>query len=239
MNRILVKINGVDYSNKIVAPFKFADLLDERLDEAYFTLKNLKQNLPFRPLSLVEIDLICDGRQRVVGQKETLRTDVVQEYDSIKHTLTQKISKRYVVATDKANEFPVGSGLYTHDLYVIEETKILEGFICDSISFTNPLGHDYIGSSTEVVKLKKIESTYYLGYNAGWYASTKELNTDFILTYGEGDLNKAKVVIFRDNTETANIGEYVGEYLLMYPSKSTFGSLVNGNVILANYNNLQ
>lgn len=51
-----------------------------------------------------------------------------------------------VVSNDKSVESPVGSGRYNHQLYLIELTKILEGFIGDSITFTNALGNDYLGS---------------------------------------------------------------------------------------------
>ena len=36
---------------------KFGNLLDERLDEGYITLKHLKQEQPFRPFTLVKIEL--------------------------------------------------------------------------------------------------------------------------------------------------------------------------------------
>ena len=37
-----------------------------------------------------------------------------------------------------------GENIYTHELMLIELTKIAENFIGDSISFTNALGNDYI-----------------------------------------------------------------------------------------------
>lgn len=35
---------------------------------------------------------------------------------------------------------------YKHDLYLIERTKLLEGIVCQSITFTNTLGHNYLNN---------------------------------------------------------------------------------------------
>lgn len=48
-----------------------------------------------------------------------------------------------VIASDNAIEEPVGSGRYTHELYLIEYTKIAEGFIGESLTFTNGLSANY------------------------------------------------------------------------------------------------
>lgn len=52
----------------------------------------------------------------------------------------------YVVSNDKSVERTVGSGRYNHQLYLIELTKILEGFIGDSITFTTAQENRYLGS---------------------------------------------------------------------------------------------
>ena len=150
MNKITVKIGDKDYTNKVSYPFKFADLLDERLDEAYFTLLNVRdRSEPFTPLTLVEVTIECSPESKVIGARSTQRNDILQDYDSSTKRLTQILSKRFVVATDKVSESPLGDTnvkarrVYTHELYVIEETKILEGFIGDSLAFTNPLGNNY------------------------------------------------------------------------------------------------
>lgn len=156
MNKITVKIGDKDYTNKVSYPFKFADLLDERLDEAYLTLLNVRdRSEPFTPLTLVEVTIECSPESKVIGARSTQRNDISQDYDSSVKRLTQTLSKRFVVATDKVSESPLGDTnvkdytsyyahrVYTHELYVIEETKILEGFIGDSLAFTNPLGNNY------------------------------------------------------------------------------------------------
>lgn len=144
MNKITVKIGDKDYTSKVSYPFKFADLLDERLDEAYLTLLNVRdRSEPFTPLTLVEVIIECSPESKVIGARSTQRNDISQDYDSSTKRLTQTLSKRFVVATDKVSESPLGDRVYTHELYVIEETKILEGFIGDSLAFTNPLGNNY------------------------------------------------------------------------------------------------
>lgn len=156
MNNITVRIGGKDYTNKVSYPLKFADLLDERLDEAYLTLLNVRdRSEPFTPLTLVEVIIQCSPESKVIGARSTQRNDITQSYNSSTKRLTQTLSKRFVVATDKVSESPLGdtkakyyassydSRVYTHELYLIEETKILEGFIGDSLAFTNPLGNNY------------------------------------------------------------------------------------------------
>lgn len=53
------------------------------------------------------------------------------------------------VMSDKTTEI-VGSGLYTHELVLIEETKVLEKIIVDTNTTTNPLSHDYLGNAGDV-----------------------------------------------------------------------------------------
>ena len=36
----------------------------------------------------------------------------------------------------------MGKGTYTHELYLIERTKLLEGILCQSMTFTNTLGNN-------------------------------------------------------------------------------------------------
>lgn len=110
MNKFKVTINTIDYTSHAIYPLKWGELLDERLDEAYFTLKFIDKVEPFQPLDKVSIS-INDGTKIV----------------------------NYYVANDKVDNNPVGSNLYTHTLYVIEETKFLEAFICDTLTFRNAL----------------------------------------------------------------------------------------------------
>lgn len=69
----------------------------------------------------------------------------------ISKALTQTEIVKYLVAND-ANcvESPVGSGLYNHDLYIIELTKMTECIVVDTITFTNDLGRNYTANATLV-----------------------------------------------------------------------------------------
>lgn len=49
----------------------------------------------------------------------------------------------FIVSADESMEIPVGSGMYNHELSIIEPTKILEGIIVESLTFINNLGRTY------------------------------------------------------------------------------------------------
>lgn len=141
MNKFTVKINGEDYTRKAIYPLKWGDLLDERLDEATITLKYVKRQEPFEPLSEVVITLENSPKAKVFNTKAAV--DGVTQTLNADGSLTQTMTKRFVVADDQADETPEKPEYYTHRLYIIEETKLLEGFICDSLQFQNALGTNF------------------------------------------------------------------------------------------------
>lgn len=138
---IYIDGNWSDYSRKAVFPIKWANLLDERLDEGYITLKNVLQEIPFRPFTPIRIQFInhpeCKRWEQVDGK------GIIQDDG----TVIQNETLTYFIATDTVNNYPVGTKCFTHDIYFIEETKILERFIGEPISFTNALGNNYIGDA--------------------------------------------------------------------------------------------
>ncbi len=99
-----------------VFPFSFGQLLDEQLDEAHLVIKYSPIEY-YEPLTEFKIELKQEG--------------------VVKKTLYM------VVAQDKTREFPIGKKVYEHTLYLIERTKLLEGLLCQSITFTNSLGKDF------------------------------------------------------------------------------------------------
>lgn len=119
-----VSINGKLYP-KAVFPLKTADLLDEQLDEAYLTMVLCKEE-HFDMLSRVQIDA---RTKNSYGQ------------------VTSEKSFYYVIANDKSTLTIKDKKLYKHEIYLIEETKLLEGLIGDSIVFTNTLGNVYTKNS--------------------------------------------------------------------------------------------
>ena len=133
-NTAAVYINGVNLTAFVVQPIKWGNLLDERLDEMYLSLRHCPfEN--FKPLTPVEIhytNQLYFGSANV-GAPETL-------------------IKRYLIADDaNAAENPVGRGLYDHDLYIIELTKILECVVVDTNTITNVLGRSYVNNVAPIV----------------------------------------------------------------------------------------
>ena len=108
-----------DYTNHVHFPIKVSELLDEQLDEAsLFLLRVDRENIP--PLTKILIKF-WNGDES--------------------STPTQKT---FFVSSDSAEELPVGSGRYAHELYLIEETKWLERFIMPATGFVNALGRTYV-----------------------------------------------------------------------------------------------
>ena len=97
-----------------VFPFSLGELLDERLDEAYITVYGCSEEF-FKPLTEVKV---------------TVNDGTLHDY-------------YFIVANDQSVELPVGSGKYKHQLYLIERTKLLEGVVCPTLTFTNSLGNDF------------------------------------------------------------------------------------------------
>ena len=112
-NRLKVLIDGTDYTNHVPFPFKWSALLDEQLDEATLELVRVPiEN--FEPLLDVVVKIWNDSDE------------------------TRVITHNMLVANDDAHEIPVGSGKYNHTLYLIEETKYLEGFYVRSHGYVDP-----------------------------------------------------------------------------------------------------
>lgn len=153
MNKYSVTINGIDFTNYAVYPLKWGNLLDERLDEAYVTLKFVPKSLQdgaFRPLSLVKIVISNTPDTNQEGEQDEV-FGIDQNLNQITHRLTQTANKRFLVARDTVYNNPIGGNFDTHELYIIEETKFLEAFICDTLTFRNALLNRFGQSYTAVV----------------------------------------------------------------------------------------
>lgn len=141
MNKYSVTINGIDFTNYAVYPLKWGNLLDERLDEAYVTLKFVPKSLQdgaFRPLSLAKIVISNTPDTNQEGEQDEV-FGIDQNLNQITHRLTQTTNIRFLVARDTVYNNPIGGNFDTHELYIIEETKFLEAFICDTLTFRNAL----------------------------------------------------------------------------------------------------
>lgn len=140
-------------TNRAVFTAKFANLLDEQLDEATIALKG--DSTPcYTPFTLVRITITNNPEAKVSKSKFDLisnQKETSVQYNSYNYAderITQKLTLFMFVANDKAIETPVGSGKYNHELYLIELTKITERYICDTLTFTNPLGSNYSENAT-------------------------------------------------------------------------------------------
>lgn len=156
MNEYSVTINGVDYTKYAVYPLKWGNLLDERLDEAYVTLKFVPKSLQdgsFRPLSLVTLSIDCFPFT-YQDEEQPAADGVTQLLMPLLHRLRQWTNKRFLVARDTVYNNPIGGNFDTHELYIIEETKFLEAFICDTLTFRNALLNRFGQSYTATVILE-------------------------------------------------------------------------------------
>lgn len=125
-NSATVYINGRNLTHYTVLPLKWGNLLDERLDEMYLSLRRCPIET-FKPLTPVEIHY--SNTLSFGGETVDTQTNVI----------------RYIVANDSgAVESPVGSGRWNHDLYIIELTKYLECIVVDTNTITNTLGRVYV-----------------------------------------------------------------------------------------------
>ena len=146
MNNIVVEIlkNGeyVDYSSRAIFSEKTKALLDERLDEGVISLKRIEDEA-FLPLTTVKITYVnhpeCKLSDNMINNIINNDMQGIDFYAQSSNTLAEYKTKYYFISHDEVSEAPVGSGKYNHEISLIELTKIAEGYIGDSLTFTNPL----------------------------------------------------------------------------------------------------
>ena len=126
-----IYIDGVRYLNAAVFPFKFENVLDATLDSATITLQRVRKEI-FEPLTIITIVVKSNGK---LGE--------------------ESFSTEWLVANDSSEESPVGSGLYRHNLTLIEQTKYGEGSICDSTCITHPGGNIYTANAKPVTPVEE------------------------------------------------------------------------------------
>ena len=132
-NNVAVYINGINYTAKLVTPVKWSGLLDESLDEAMIALRHVKKRDVFMPGLPVELHV-----KNTVVLGSTSKTEEKILY--------------YLLAGDASEETPAGSGLYDHDISLVEPTKYAELVICDTQTITNVIGRDFtagVGAAQE------------------------------------------------------------------------------------------
>lgn len=113
-----IKLNNKDITKYAVYPLTFEYVLDNALDQAYMELRLTPRKTPYKPFSLIEI--------------KVSETEITEDTES---TI-------FYLASDEV-EVNMKTGKANHKLLLIEETKILERYICSAKSFVNPLYRDY------------------------------------------------------------------------------------------------
>lgn len=115
-----------------IFPLDYAQMLDERLNEAQLVIMKSKYQL-IKPLTEIKIKIVTknDGSDTIVEENDLY----------------------FIVADDKAYEMPVGSGYYKHTLYLIERTKLLEGIYCQTLKFSNTKGTLWLDNSTPAIPM--------------------------------------------------------------------------------------
>ena len=104
-----------------VFPSKIGELFDERLDEGSVVFFDRVK--AHKPLTEFKVEFYKDGAPD--------------------NDIDGKNYEYFILANDNSAEFPSGSGVYRHEVYLLERTKLLEGVLCPSITFTNALPRVY------------------------------------------------------------------------------------------------
>ena len=108
----------------------YRKFLDEQLDYAMFTIERVeKEKIPL--LSVCSVEVTDDEG-------------------------TETVCRNWLIVGDEAFESPVGSGLYNHDITLIEGTKLAEGIPVESLCFTNPSGRAFYTNNAVAPELYQI-----------------------------------------------------------------------------------
>lgn len=206
---------------------KFANILDEQLDEATITLKG-DTTAYYEPFTRVKVTITNTPECKVTqSMYEEIRANAEQTINQWHHdadTLQLTETKLFFmfIANDRAIEVPVGSGLYNHDIYLIELTKITERYICDSITFTNSLGNSYLDNQQKAFAIDK-ELT--------GYSEVPNIDDLVFDTYKTPLNPKGSFTVLSLNTVASKIISYLEDYNNYTNAQVTSYGTVNGNNI--------
>ena len=169
MNTYKIFIDNQEYTNATI-PFSYGEFLDKELDHATIELTRIPKE-HFNPTTPVRIEITSKS----VGKDGT-------EY-------TQEKTLDYIISKDIYQEKPVGSGLYKHNLTLIEPTKLLEGIPVETLCFTNPGNPTFTGLPFRLFQLYSSGATVSL-------ESFKELQ-ELFFTYGfKAPMQKGQTLTF-------------------------------------------
>lgn len=200
------KLNGKPYP-KSVFPLKTGNLLDEQLDEAYLTMVLCKEE-HFDMLTRVQIDA---RTKNAYGQ------------------VTSEKSFYYVIANDKSTLTIKDKKLYKHEIYLIEETKLLEGLVGDSIVFTNTLGNKYPLNAPIAPVIVISGNTGVEPHTPDTYKSAVEVGTSFTFI-------SPKDIYPQLNLDTGNITVLLGgEPIYSGSENDSFTTVIESGTYIVQY----
>lgn len=124
----------------------------------------------------------------------------------------------FIISADQSTELPPGSGKYNHELAIIEPTKILEGIMCESLTFKRALGRTY--------NMKSIKAPTYWYMQNGKY---EWVDGRYIDTPTEGD-DTSKASIHSMYTPFDGSQAFVVNAINKQITTENGGSLIKWNV---------
>lgn len=101
----MVKINGIDYTKYVVLPIKTQYLRDKALDQGIVTLKNIELDIPFEPLTEIEID----NEKFIIGV-DNVEQCIYEKNKKFNHTIT------FIEETKKLEKYFVDTCTFTNSL---------------------------------------------------------------------------------------------------------------------------
>lgn len=146
MNNFIVEVKKENEWKEVTAVFPYVsgDLLDERLDEAKVTF--FSRTKAYLPLTEFRITFYKN-----------------QDLNQSDNDADGKNVEYFILANDNSAEYPAGSGKYRHEVYLIERTKLLEGVLCPSLTFTNAMSYQYSSKIRNRVYAKGNKPDYWDG----------------------------------------------------------------------------
>ena len=224
-----------DYTAYAVFPPKFADLLDEQLDEAELQLRNVPVEVfqQQTPVRIVITEKAENPYTSDMVDELQARTDYAHNvsFNLDDKTLTEEITLNMLVATDRTFNSPRGLKnadnklTYTHTLYLIERTKLLERFVGEGLTFTNALGNDYVGNN------------YFIRFDVIYEGSTESPFTS--ITYASPFSIQEQLFIQRFDvfmmTQWGVISEYINLYGTLFGGAGVYVTDQNGDNVYTQY----
>ena len=197
-----------------VTPLTTEELLDEALDQAFLVLTNSNIEI-IEPTTEVRVIISQTGKASV--------------------------EKYYIVGDDESNEIPIGTGFYTHNLTLLERTKLLEGILCQSLAFTNALGKSWKASVDNPVDA--YDNSNLESLNSGFFGLTKKVRnkiSNYIQPLYKTPIQGNTTTVINIKTVADTIKNFVNDGFWYYgasvvSNKNVLTIIADGNVSSQTY----